>query len=136
MSGHPRWLQFVPSARTADPPARDICGVSCELFLGDYDNYVSEIMDADGAFYRFRPQLVFLLPGVQRCKYSGALTDSRQVAQTSAQEVVAHLLELCRTVHERTAAEVLLATFRCPQARASVSSGRGRSPRTGIIGNG
>src|SRR4051812_1199649 len=29
--------------------------VACEVFLGDYDNYVSEIMEPDGPLYRHRP---------------------------------------------------------------------------------
>lgn len=52
-------------------------GISCELFLGDYDNYTSEIMDQDSALYQFQPQVVFLIPSDQRCKYDGQLSDSR-----------------------------------------------------------
>src|SRR5438874_5182057 len=58
--------------------------ISCELFVSDYDNYVSEIMDTDSALYQFKPQVVLLLPSLQRCKYSGALTDKRGAIQTCA----------------------------------------------------
>jgi FkbH-like protein len=92
-------------------------GVSCELFLGDYDNYTSEMMEADGALYRFQPQVVFLLPGAQRCKFPGMLTDSREAAQAAGSALASQLLELCRSVHERTAAEVLVANFALPARR-------------------
>jgi FkbH-like protein len=95
----------------------ETAGIACELFLGDYDNYVSEIMDAEGALYQFRPQVVWLLPGAQRCSYSGALADSRAEVQAAAASVAAQLLELCRTLNERTAAEVLLCSFMLPARR-------------------
>jgi predicted enzyme involved in methoxymalonyl-ACP biosynthesis len=95
----------------------ETAGVACELFLGDYDNYVSEIMEADGALYQFRPHVVFLLPNTNRYKYPGALTDARETAQTVAGAVGAQLLNLCRTVHDRTAAEVLLGNFTLPARR-------------------
>ena len=95
----------------------DTAGLTCEMFLGDYDNYVSEIMEAGGAFYQFRPQVVLLLPGPQRCRYSGEPTDSREAAEAAASAVAAQMLGLCRTVHERTAAEVLLGNFVLPARR-------------------
>jgi FkbH-like protein len=94
-----------------------MAGVGCELFLGDYDNYVAEIMEPDGALYRFRPQAVLLLPGAQRCKYPGALTDPREAVQGAAGTVATHLLDLCRTVHDRTGTEVVLCNFTLPARR-------------------
>jgi FkbH-like protein len=91
---------------TADMP--------CELFLGDYDNYVAEIMEADGALYQFRPQVVLLLPGSQRCRHPGAPTDPRDAAEAAANAFATQLLGLCQTVHERTDAEVLLGNFILP----------------------
>jgi FkbH-like protein len=92
-------------------------GVCCELFRGDYDNYVSEIMAPEGALHPFRPQVVLLIPSAQRCKYPGAITDARPVAEAAAVCTAAELLELCRTVHERTDAEVLLCNFILPAGR-------------------
>jgi FkbH-like protein len=89
-------------------------GIACELFLGDYDNYVSEIMEADGPLYEHRPQVVLLLPSVQRCAHSGSLSDPPDVVKGAAAGVASHLLQLCRTVHERTDAEVLLGNFMLP----------------------
>ena len=51
--------------------------------------------------------MILLLPGVQRCRYSGALTDAREAAEAAAGATAAQLLDLCRTVHDRTDAEVL-----------------------------
>lgn len=95
----------------------ETCGISCELFLGDYDNYVAEIMEADGALYAFKPQVVFLLPGPQRCKYPGSRVDSREPAQAHAGAVAAQLLDLCRVIHEHTAAEIILGNFMLPARR-------------------
>jgi FkbH-like protein len=92
-------------------------GVLCELFLGDYDNYVAEIMEADGALYQFAPQVVWLLPAAGRCKHPGALTDTRAAAEAAGGAAAAQLLQLCRTIHERTAAEVLLCNFMLPARR-------------------
>lgn len=89
-------------------------GITCKLFLGEYDNYIAEVMEGEGALYQFRPQVIILLPGAQRCKHPGKLTDSREAVQASANKVAARLLELCRTAHERTAAEILLGNFPLP----------------------
>lgn len=104
----------------------DVAGVSSELFLGDYDNYVAEIMEPDGGFYQFRPQVVLLVPGLQRCRYPGAISDSREQAEAAAAQVTSQLLELCRSAHERTGAEVLLTNFMLP-ARQDLGAFR---PRT------
>ena len=92
-------------------------GTPVELFLGDYDNHVAEIMDPESRLYRFKPQVVILLPGVQRCKYSGTLTDERQAAQACATSTATQLLDLCKTLNERSGAEVLLCNFALPARR-------------------
>ena len=102
-------------------------GVTCELFLGDYDNYVAEIMEADGALTKFRPAVVCVLPGGQRCKYQGALTDPRATVQSAGDAIVTQLLDLCRTLHERTGAEVVLGNFILP-ARHDFGTFRSRTP--------
>jgi FkbH-like protein len=100
--------------------------LTCELFVGDYDNYVSEIMEADGALYQFRPHVVFLLPAAHRCKYPGAVTDARESAQCAAIAITGQLLELCRTLHERAGSNVLLGNFILP-ARHDVGKFRSRT---------
>lgn len=87
---------------------------SCELFIGDYDNYVSEIMDETSDLYSFRPQVVFLLPSDQRCKYQGRLSDPREAQQAQAVEMSLQILGMCRLLNERTNAEVILSNFKLP----------------------
>ena len=89
-------------------------GIFCELFLGDYDNYTSEIMDPDSALYKFQPQIVFLIPSDQRCKYDGQLSDSRANQQAQVTEVSSQLLDMCRLLNERTNAEIILSNFKLP----------------------
>ena len=52
-----------------------------QLWLEDFDNYTSEIMDEASGIHAFQPQVVLLLPSEQRCKYPGNLTDSRETQQ-------------------------------------------------------
>ena len=60
-----------------------------ELWQGDYDNYLSEILDDDSKLYAFAPQVVFIMPAERRCVYTGQLTDPRELVQTEARRVVA-----------------------------------------------
>jgi FkbH-like protein len=104
----------------------ETAGISCELFIGEYDNYVAEIVEEGGSLYQFRPQAVFLLPGMQRCKHPGALDDSRETVQIAADAVVSELLDLCRMLHERTSAELVLGNFMLP-ARHDLGPFRSRT---------
>src|SRR5476651_821763 len=63
-------------------------GFPCELWVGDFDNYSAEIMDEGSALYAFAPQVAFLLPSEQRCKYPGKFTDPRKIQQAEAGRVV------------------------------------------------
>jgi len=89
-------------------------GTPVELWLGDYDNYMAEIMDESSELYAFAPQVVLLLPAENRCKYSGRLTDDRATQQAEAVATAEAILDLTRKVNARTGAEVLLANFRLP----------------------
>jgi FkbH-like protein len=101
-------------------------GVRCELFLGDYDNYVAEIMEREGPLYRFSPQAILLLPGTQRCKHPGGLAAQRAAVQQSAEAVAKQLIDLCRTLNDRTGAEIVLGNFMLP-ARHDPGSFRSRT---------
>ncbi len=85
-----------------------------ELWQGDYDNYLSEIMDDASGLYAFAPNVVFLLPAERRCFYTGKLTDPREHVQAEAQRVVDSLLELARKVNGQTGAEVITTNFMLP----------------------
>ncbi|MGD0207882.1 MAG: HAD-IIIC family phosphatase [Verrucomicrobiota bacterium] len=97
-----------------------------ELWLGDYDNYISEIMDENSELYSFAPHVVFMLPAERRCTYTGKLTDPRELQQAEAQRVVDSLLELSRKVNEKTRAEVITANFMLP-ARHDLGAFRSRT---------
>lgn len=82
-----------------------------ELWKGDYDNYISEILDPESELYAFRPDVIFLIPSNQRCVYSGSLTDAPELQRAEAAKTAEDLLSLCRTAHERSGAEVIVANF-------------------------
>jgi FkbH-like protein len=82
-----------------------------ELWKGDYDNYISEILDSESELYAFKPEVIFLIPSSQRCVYQGAMTDSREHQQTAAVAAADDLLGFCRTAHERSGAEIVVANF-------------------------
>ena len=101
-------------------------GLPYELWVGDYDNYISEIMDDSSALYGFGPQAVLLMPSDQRCKYPGKLTDLRDVQQAEAKRAVDSLLELARKLHDKTQGEVIVTNFMLP-ARHDLGAYRSRS---------
>jgi FkbH-like protein len=89
-------------------------GFQCQLFQGDYDNYISEILEPGSALYEFAPELVLLVPSFKRCRYQGRLFDPIDAQREQATQNATQLLDLCRTVHERSRAEVLLVNFPLP----------------------
>lgn len=101
-------------------------GFPCELWLGDFDNYVAEIMDGASALYAFGPQVAVLLPSEQRCRYPGKLTDPREAQQAEAGRLVESLLHLAGRLHEKTRAEVIVTNFMLP-ARHDLGAYRSRT---------
>jgi len=89
-------------------------GFPVAVWLGEFDNYISEIMDESSGLYKFAPQIALLIPSDQRCRYQGSLTDSREAQEIEAGKVVNSLLELVRRVHAQSHAEVILANFMPP----------------------
>lgn len=89
-------------------------GIRCETWVGEYDNYQPEMMDPESPLYEFKPDVTLLLPSEKRCTYDGPLTAARAEQESAARRVVTELLELCRTVHERTGSEIVLGNFRLP----------------------
>lgn len=92
----------------------EVHGFPCEVWLGAFDNYVSEIMDPESELYRFAPEVVLLLPSEARCAYTGNIADSRQVQQAAAAQLVNSLLELITGLHKKSRAEIILANFMLP----------------------
>jgi len=104
----------------------EVDGRPLELWQGDYDNYISEIMDDASGLYAFAPQVVFMLPAERRCAYTGQLTDARELPQAEAQRTVDSILDLARRVNEKTRAEVITTNFMLP-ARHDLGAFRSRT---------
>ena len=98
-----------------------------ELWKGDYDNYISEIMDEGSALYQFAPQVILLLPSEHRCAYPGKLTDARELQEAEARRATDGLLELARKANKKTGAEIIMANF-MPPARFDPGEYRTRTP--------
>ena len=88
--------------------------LAAEFLLGDYDNYVSEIVDEGSRLYEFQPEVVALIPSMRRCQYSGRLTDGREGPEAEGRRLAAQILELCSTANQRTGAEIVLMNFPLP----------------------
>lgn len=101
-------------------------GTPVELWLGDFDNYISEIMDEASGLYAFAPQVVLMLPSEHRCKSTGQLTGPRVALQAEAQATVNSLLELARQAHVKSRAEIIVTNFMLP-ARHDLGAFRSRT---------
>jgi FkbH-like protein len=86
--------------------------VNCEIWTGDFDNYYSEILDAESELYEFKPDTVLVLPSERRCVYNGPLASSRTEQEDAGRRAARELLDLCETIHDRCGAEVVVGNFR------------------------
>ncbi|MDE5465503.1 HAD-IIIC family phosphatase [Bradyrhizobium sp. CSS354] len=91
-----------------------IRGIECERFLGEYDNFVSEVLDGSSPLYAFKPDLAFILPNANHCRFSGALLDAVQHQREAVVGAAEQLLNLAQTFIERSGAAVILANFALP----------------------
>jgi FkbH-like protein len=87
-------------------------GAICEFWTGEYDNYSSEILDAESSLYAFKPDTVLFLPSERRCSYNGPLDISRAELEDVGRQMASQVLDLCNTVHARSGAEVIVGNFR------------------------
>lgn len=101
-------------------------GFPCEVWLGAFDNYVAEITDPDSGLYSFAPDVVLVLPPESRSVYTGNLTDSRQMQQAAATQVVDSLLNLVAELHKKSRGEVIVTNFLLP-ARHDLGPYRSRT---------
>ena len=85
-----------------------------ELFVGDYDNYVAEIMEEGGALHDFKPDVTVILPSVARCRYEGLLSDPADQQRAQADAVADNLLGLARLAYEKTGSRIILGNFPLP----------------------
>ena len=82
-----------------------------ELLVGEFDSYISEIMDPHSELYGFKPNVILVLPAEARCRYSGTLADPIADQRAAAERVAHELLDLCKTAHERSGAQVAVCNF-------------------------
>ncbi|HLK15922.1 MAG TPA: HAD-IIIC family phosphatase [Fimbriimonadaceae bacterium] len=87
---------------------------TAEVWTGDYDNYVAEIMDPQSGLYGFEPDVVVLLPNRARCRYAGPLGAPPSDIESAAGGVAGEVLQLCAAIHERTSAQVILVNLPLP----------------------
>jgi FkbH-like protein len=85
-----------------------------EFLLGDYDNYVSEIVGQFSRLDEFKPEVILLLPSHRQCRYNGLWLDAREKQEAQVRNTAAQILELCRAANKRTGAEIVLANFPLP----------------------
>jgi FkbH-like protein len=85
-----------------------------ELWVGEFDNYHSEILDPSSELYTFQPELVFVLPSERRCRYEGNPLDSLVEQIEAVNRAGQEILDLARQVHDRSGATVVLTNFRLP----------------------
>ncbi|PSO14985.1 hypothetical protein C7G42_29190 [Bradyrhizobium sp. MOS003] len=91
-----------------------IRGIECERFLGEYDNFVSEILHGSSPLYAFKPDLAFILPNASHCRFSGSLRDAVEHQREAAVGAAEQLLDLAQTFIERSGAAVILANLALP----------------------
>jgi FkbH-like protein len=89
-------------------------GIDAVVWTGEYDNYVSEILDESSPLYAAAPQVVVLMPSVARCRYEGELTDDRSKQEQQVRAHVDRLLGLCESCRDRSKAELILCNYPLP----------------------
>jgi FkbH-like protein len=85
-----------------------------EVWCGDFDSYVSEVLDPESELYAFKPNVVLILPSESRCRFTGSLNADIEEQEAHANAMVDEILGLCKVAHEHTGAEIVLANFRLP----------------------
>lgn len=89
-------------------------GMDAEVFAGDYDNYLHEILDKESGLYAFGPEVIVFFPSPERCVYTGNITDPIEKQRESALAAVNEIVRLCKTMKDRTSAEIIVANFALP----------------------
>jgi FkbH-like protein len=91
-----------------------VCDAKVDIHVGEYDSYISEIMDPEGELYAFKPSVILVLPAAGRCEYKGTLADPVADQRSQAEAVARDLLDLCKAAADRSGAEVIVCNFALP----------------------
>lgn len=89
-------------------------GYAATLWTGDYDNYVSEILDGTSALYAFAPDVVALLPSGRRAVSKASLFDSAETHRAEVANITEQITSLCGAIHAHCGASVIVTNFRLP----------------------
>lgn len=90
---------------------------ACDIFVGEYDNYSSEILSPESLLHEFKPEIVFIAPSRARFLAGGSLQASREVQVEHSSRNVNDVLDLCRIVNERHGAAVIVCNQILPPGR-------------------
>ena len=88
--------------------------VRIDLHVGEFDSYITDIMDSASELYEFKPDVILILPAAARCQYRGSLADPIEQQRLEAEAVARELLDLCQSAHVKSGAHIVLSNFGLP----------------------
>lgn len=86
----------------------------CELFIGEFDNHVAEIVKTGSPLQHFKPDVILFFPPARRCFSSQPLATSHKKVSVEAAAFANQILALCHTANQINNTEVLLANHPLP----------------------
>lgn len=86
-------------------------GFETEIYIGDFDNYTQEILNAESSLYTFHPNAVIIIPNENECKYRGNYLDSFENTQSNAEQTALNLIELTNYLHQRMTADIIITNY-------------------------
>ncbi len=88
--------------------------VRIDLHVGEFDSYITDIMDSASELYEFKPDVILILPAAARCQYRGSLADPIEQQRLQAEATAAELLDLCASAHDKSGAHIVVCNFALP----------------------
>lgn len=104
---------------TLQPLAGIVCrllaeeGYDVEVFIGSYEGCVQECLEQESALYRFRPDIVCLVPSPQVISSQTKIASAEALAAETKRSC-AHVFGLCLAIEENCSAEVILCNLMLP----------------------
>jgi len=85
------------------------------MIVGDFDNYINEILDPESKLNDFGPDVTILLPSFERCKYGGQINDPIESVEKEVNFQSKEILDLCETLFQRHKTNIILGNFPLPK---------------------
>jgi FkbH-like protein len=98
-------------------------GRSSTILCGDYNNYVSEMMERDSRTAAFRPDVAVLLVTPYNIADWPSVGDPAETVQAMVDRVADQWLRLCETLHANTNCEIVLGNLHLLPTRAAGNFG-------------